>query len=48
MADGRIYFYDWSLRNDVLSDNGELSGVAKLAIGQALDGLGVEAPGNPG
>ncbi|MBR45709.1 MAG: hypothetical protein CMM31_04355, partial [Rhodospirillaceae bacterium] len=42
MADGHICFYDSSLRAGALPDGGELSGADKLAICEALDGLGID------
>ncbi len=50
MADGRVYFYDSSLRAGALPDGGELSGADKLAIAEVLDGLGIDyiEAGQPG
>ncbi len=48
MLEGRIYFHDLSLKTVVPPNGGELSGADKLAIGRALDGLGIESPGDPG
>lgn len=50
MADKRIYLYDSSLRTGALPDGGEFSGADKLAIAEALDGLGIDyiESGQPG
>ncbi len=50
MADKRIFVYDSSLRSGALPDGGEFSGADKLAIVEALDGLGVDyiEGGEPG
>ena len=50
MADTRIYLYDSSLRSGALPDGGEFSGADRLAIAEALDGLGVDyiEAGEPG
>ncbi|PPR21325.1 MAG: 2-isopropylmalate synthase, partial [Alphaproteobacteria bacterium MarineAlpha10_Bin1] len=50
MANKRIYFYDCSLRRGAQQDGGEFSTADKLAIAEALDGLGVDyvEGGQPG
>ena len=42
MVDKRIYLYDSSLRNGALPDGGEFSSADRLAIAEALDGLGID------
>jgi 2-isopropylmalate synthase len=50
MTDKRIYIYDSSLRSGALPDGGEFSGADRMAIAEALDGLGVDyiEAGEPG
>ena len=42
MVDKRVYLYDSSLRNSALPDGGEFSSADRLAIAEALDGLGID------
>jgi 2-isopropylmalate synthase len=50
MANKQIYIYDCSLRRGAQQDGGEFSTADKLAIAEALDGLGVDyvEGGQPG
>ena len=42
MVDKRIYLYDSSLRSGALPDGAEFSSADRLAIAEALDGLGID------